>query len=127
MAAFLTKLELCGKAFGISGGLDYRVIDLTVGQIRVIQTHRKAKYHKEPTYKEEYMCFETGVDSGTVWTYGKNIFATEAEAQVGIVARHKEMKKERAERDARVAKKAAEDRARDLDDLARLKAKYECA
>lgn len=126
MAAFLTKLELGGHAFGISGGLDYHIINLTVGQIRVIQTHRKAKSY-DPTYREEYMCFETGVGCGTVWTYGETIFATEAEAQVGIVARHKEMKKERAERDARVAKKAAEDRARDLDELARLKAKYECA
>lgn len=126
MGTFTTKLELGGAAFAVQGGLDPYVEKLTVGQIQVIQTHPKGRFYEgTPCYVEEYMCFETGVGGGTIWTYGKNIFATEAEAQVGVIAHQQAAYKQRAARDARMAEAAAEKRERDLQTLRLLKEQYE--
>lgn len=68
---------------------------LTVGQIRVILTDSKGindgyverinvafdNYKPQQSYTEEYMCEETGIGSGTVYTFGKSAFLTEAEAK----------------------------------------------
>lgn len=107
MASFTTKLSLGQKAFIVSGGLDPYIEELTVGLIRVIETHPKAKspFSQNSCYKEEYMCFETGVGSGSVYTYGEHIFATREEAERGLTRRQQEVYKERAERDAWKAKK----------------------
>jgi hypothetical protein len=73
------------------------------------------------------MCVETGVGGGTVWTYGKNIFATEAEAQTGVIAHQQAAYKQRAERDAYRAQQAEQQRQKDLRTLDRLKQQYEAA
>lgn len=125
MGTFTTKLKLGGKAFGVSGGLDPAVMPLTVGQIRVVETLPRYRFYcEDPCYLEEYMCIETGVGSGTVWTYGKNIFATEEEANAGVVIHRQRAHKERAERDAQKAKQEAWQRDQELRTLARLREKY---
>lgn len=128
MGTFTTKLKLGGKAFAVIGGLDPMVQRLTVGQIRVTETLPGSRFcSDEPCYKEEYMCAETGVGSGTIWTYGKNIFATEAEAQAGVIAHQQAAYKQRAERDALRAQAAEQQRLSDLRTLERLKKQYEAA
>jgi hypothetical protein len=128
MGTFTTKLKLGGEAFGVSGGLDPTIQRLTVGQIRVTETMPGARFFsEEPCYKEEYMCVETGVGSGTIWTYGKNIFATEAEAQTGVIAHQQAAYKQRAERDAYREQQAEQQRQNDLRTLERLKKQYEAA
>lgn len=128
MGTFTTKLKLGGQAFGVSGGLDPTIQRLTVGQIRVIETLPTSRFFADDVcYKEEYMCVETGVGGGTVWTYGKNIFATEAEAQAGVIAHQQASYKQRAERDARRAESEEHQRQRDLRELDRLKKQYETA
>lgn len=126
MGTFTTKLKLGGEAFGVSGGLDPTIQRLTVGQIRVTETLPGARFFtEEPCYKEEYMCVETGVGSGNIWTYGKNIFATEAEAHAGVIAHQQAAYKQRAERDALRAQEAERQRLSDLRTLERLKKQYE--
>lgn len=125
MGTFTTKLKLGGHAFGVSGGLDPTISMLTVGQIRVIETLPNGQFLDGPVYKEEYMCVETGVGGGTVWTYGKNIFATKEEAEAGVLVKKQAAHKERAARDAWLAREAAEQRAEELRELERLRAKYE--
>jgi hypothetical protein len=128
MGTFTTKLKLGGEAFGVSGGLDPTIQRLTVGQIRVIETLPSSRFFDyDVCYKEEYMCIETGVGSGAVWTYGKNIFATEAEAQTGVIAHQQAAYKQRAERDAYRAQQAEQQRQNDLRTLERLKQQYEAA
>ena len=125
MGTFTTKLRLGGEAFGVSGGLDPIIQRLTVGQIRVIETLPTSRFYEDDVcYKEEYMCVETGVGSGSVWTYGKNIFATEYEAQAGVIAHQQAAYKQRAERDAYQAQEAARRKREDLAQLQRLKEKY---
>jgi len=126
MGTFTTKLKLGGPAFGVSGGLDPTVKRLTVGQIRVTETMPSARFfNQDPCYVEEYMCVETGVGSGPIWTYGKNIFATEKDAEHGVVAHRQAAHKQRAERDARIAQDAAYQRERDLEKLRELRLKYD--
>jgi hypothetical protein len=128
MGTFTTKLKLGGEAFGVSGGLDPTIQRLTVGQIRVIETLPGARFFtEEPCYKEEYMCVETGVGSGTIWTYGKNIFATDADAHAGVIAHQQAAYKQRAERDALREQEAERQRLSDLRTLERLKKQYEAA
>lgn len=128
MGTFTTKLKLGGEAFGVTGGLDPTVQRLTVGRVCVTETLPGARFFiEEPYYKEEYMCVETGVGSGTVWTYGKNIFATEADAQAGVIAHQQMVHKQRAERDTFRAQEAERQRSSDLRTLARLKQQYEAA
>lgn len=128
MGNFTTSLKLGGRAYGVSGGLDPTIQLLTVGQVRIVQTHpRSRNWASDVCYVEEYMCDETGVGGGTVWEYGKNIFATEAEAQQGVIAHQQAAYKQRAERDARKAEQDAQKRASDLAALKRLKEQYESA
>ena len=128
MGTFTTKLKLGGQAFGVHGGLDPSIQTLTVGQIRVIETLPTSRFYEhEVCYKEEYMCVETGVGSGQVWEYGKNIFATEADAQVGVIEHQQRAYKQRAERDAYRAQEAERQRLKDLHTLERLKKQYEAA
>lgn len=74
---------------------------LTVGQVRIKHTQSQGtdEYSQTQTlsysgtdrtpdnmspkeeYEEEYMCVETGIGSGSVYTYGKTIFATEEECR----------------------------------------------
>ncbi len=128
MGTFTTKLKLGGEAFGVSGGLDPTVQRMTVGQIRVIETMPKSRFHEhDACYKEEYMCLETGVGGGQVWEYGRNIFATEEDAHRGVIEHQQRAYKQRAERDARRAQEAEQQRQNELRTLERLRKKYESA
>lgn len=126
MSAFTTKLSLGKLAYGVSGGIDPSIKYLTVGQIRVTETAPDARFREdEPCYREEYMCLETGVGSGQIWEYGKNIFSTLEDAQAGVIKHQQAAWRQRAERDKRQAEIDAEREAVDLAQLRRLKEKYE--
>lgn len=74
---------------------DYRPRLLTVGQVRVQITdspgvndghvHPECRgvafdnYKPQADRKEEYMCVESGIGSGTLWELGRTIFRTEDE------------------------------------------------
>jgi hypothetical protein len=70
------------------------------------------------------MCIETGVGSGSIWTYGKDIFATEEAAQQGVIKFQQDAYKERDKRDAYAKEKADKKRIEELEMLERLKNKY---
>lgn len=76
-----------------------QVKGITVGQIQIIYTESKeideiefigsircnagenfGKFDK--TYREIYMCAETGIGSGSIWELGVSIFATREECEV---------------------------------------------
>ena len=126
MGTFTTKLKLGGEAFVVYVGLDPTIQTLTVGEIIVTETLPSARFlADDPCYKEQYMCVETGVGCGSVWLYGKNIFATYAEAQAGVIAYQQALYKQRAERGAPQAQEAERQRENDLRTLECLKQKYE--
>lgn len=130
MAAFTTHLSLGQVAYAVQGnGLDFFVGRVTVGQIRVTETAPKlrASWDDSPLFKEEYMCVETGVSSGSIWTFGKNIFATEADAMAGVRAYEQAAHKERAERDAYQEKQRIQREEEERRQLARLQEKYGAA
>ncbi len=59
------------------------VEELTIGQVRLEVTESGgtgetmfSNYSAQKGRLEQYMCVETGVGSGSVYTYGKNIFKT---------------------------------------------------
>jgi len=41
-------------------------------------------YKSQKSYKEEYMLVETGIYSGSLYTLGKNIFASKVECELAI-------------------------------------------
>ena len=126
MSTFSTHIPLGGVGFVVRGGLDPYVQPMTVGQVRIKQTAPGLRlFPTEPCFLEEYMCVETGIDSGNVYRYGHNIFATARDAQAGVIAHQQAAHKERAERDEQSARVARDRRERDLHELARLRAKYE--
>lgn len=65
---------------------------LTVAQIRIEYTDSKGiddkimfdNYKPQKSYKETYMCEETGVGSGNVFTLGEHCFKTKEECQAAI-------------------------------------------
>lgn len=129
MSTFTTNLKMGAKAYIVcsQGGGLYMVMEATVGQVRVVETHPKAigPHHVGGCYVEQYMCFETGVVSGSIWTYGENIFLTEEDAERGRIKLEQKAYKIRMAEEARMAEKAAYHRERELRQLAELKAKYE--
>jgi hypothetical protein len=85
----------CGeKAWAFDGERAHQV---TVGQVQVTYTHSKGLNGgvvdpdipvafdnfkpKKATYEERYMCIETGVGSGSIYTLGQSIFRTKAECE----------------------------------------------
>ena len=126
---FSTKLDLGQKVFVVDGSLDPIKREVTVGQVRVIETHpayyRSCGWKHDAVYKEEYMCVETGVGSGRIYHYGWDIFATEVEADRGLEAAKQRCYLQRKERDENMAKWKAQQEAEDRRRLAELKAKYE--
>jgi hypothetical protein len=126
MGTFTTKLKLGGPAYVVRGAIDFSIDVMTVGQIRVIETLPSARsWASEVCYKEEYMCVETGVGGGNVYTYGKNIFATEEEAKVGVKILEIAARKRREARDKQRAEEAERQRLQDMRTLERLKRQYE--
>jgi hypothetical protein len=91
MAKFSTHLSLGQTAWGVNATSYYRaefeIIPVTVGQIRVEETHPSYNRNAgiDSLFKEEYMCVETGIGSGRVWQYNKYIFSTKEEAEAGLV------------------------------------------
>jgi hypothetical protein len=129
MTAFTTHLSLGQKAFAVRGSLDFWVETITVGQIRVTETapSLRAEVDRDPLFLEQYMCIETGVGSGTLWEYGKNIFSTEADAQAAVKVHQQRAYKQRAERDAFQAQERARKEERERAEFARLAQKFGAA
>ena len=125
MGTFTTKLSLGEKAYVVGSGLDPIIMEMTVGQIRVKQTHPKHRESDESTcYEEVYMCVESGVGSGSLWTYGVSIFKTHEEAEHGANRLRQQNYKQLAEREKRRKEQNEWKRKRDLETLEELKAKY---
>ena len=126
MPTFNTNLELGSVAFVVRGSLDYWIEKMTVGQVRVVRTlPRFSQYVNDGVYVEEYMCVETGVGSGNIWRYGKNIFKDEKDAERSVIEHQQAAYKKRAEREERKAKDEEYKREQELKLLNSLKAKYE--
>lgn len=94
-----------------SGNGDIR--PLTIGCIRTetidsigIEGSMFNNYKPKKSYNEQYMCVETGIGSGNLYTLGRNIFRTEKEA-VEAVDRA-EFERKAQERAKEQAKRQAE-------------------
>ena len=74
---FETHLNIVDRAYYVYNCTTPKIERRTVGEVSL-------RYNKKEGLKERYMCKETGIGSGTVYTYGKSIFATEEEANVRI-------------------------------------------
>lgn len=99
----------CGdKGFVWDGDGGVRL--LTVGEVRVIVTDTPGieqdgiqfdNYKAASAYKEEYMCVETGIGSGSLYTLGVHIFREESDciaANAENIARVKADREDRAKR-----------------------------
>ncbi len=83
---YLSNLSNGDKAFVITFTCNSKPIlkELTVGKVIIEDTNSPGRpneetfdnYKPQHKYKELYMCVETGIGSGTVYTYGKHIFKT---------------------------------------------------
>lgn len=64
--------------------------ELTVGKVQVTVTESPGRdgeeifdnYKPQSSYEECYMCVETGIGSGSVYTLGVHAFATKEEAEL---------------------------------------------
>ena len=70
----------------------------TIGLVRVekidssgIEDSIFDNYKAQSGYEEEYMCVETGIRSGNLYTFGRNIFKTEKEAARAVDVYNKEI------------------------------------
>lgn len=100
---------------------------LTIGQVRVECTdspgYEDSPFHNygaQKGYKEQYMCLETGVGSGTIWEFGVSLFADEASCIEANKARIEQMAKAAAlakKREIEDARRAHEMAARKLKSL----------
>jgi hypothetical protein len=130
MSEFNTNIKLgeLGYIIRSDGNYNFYVKPMIVGQVRVERTHPKYRSNigNKPLFQEEYMCEGTGIGGGILYTYGYDIFSTEADAiNIGIVKHKQRAYKQIAMRDEQAAKWAAETKARELRQLEELKAKYE--
>jgi hypothetical protein len=129
---FTTKLNLGQRVFILSDDtIRAHITEATVGQLRVTEVHpshyRPCGWETDAIYKEEYMCVESGIGSGRIYTYGRDIFATHEEAERGRVARDQQLYFNRKEHEERQAKERARREAQERRQLEELKAKYEAA
>jgi hypothetical protein len=67
-------------------------VELTVGQVCVKITDSPGKpgtifdnFKPQSGHEESYMCVETGINSGSVFTLDRNIFMTKNEAENAIL------------------------------------------
>jgi hypothetical protein len=125
MSEFKTNLELGKKAYVVRGSFDFWIEEMTVGQVRVTRTLPHARPYNDECYTEEYMCIETGVGSGNVYKYGKNIFANEKDAQAGVIKHQQIAYKKRAEREKYLMEQEEYKRRKEIAQLKKLKEKYE--
>lgn len=115
----------CGDTAWVFMGNGPRVV--TVGQIRIEYTNSKGvdgtmfgNYQAQKGFKEQYMCVETGVGSGTVWEFGKNIFLDEAACLKANKKRVAELKKQaddEKKREIAMAQRALDEANRRLSEL----------
>lgn len=90
--------------------VDDRVGQLTIGRVQVTVTNTPGveggsifdNYRAQNSYEESYMCIETGVGSGSVYTLGKHIFKTEEECVAANEKRIAEINEAREKRLKRV-------------------------
>lgn len=99
-----TKLN-CGDVAFVLDGFD-GILERTVGQVRVTVTNSNGdpdsmfdNYKPQSGREEKYMCEETGIGSGSIYTLGEHIFATREEALVGLEARREKHKEEIEQRE----------------------------
>ena len=84
-----SRFNIKDKVWVIHNGSSIR--SLIVGQITIIVIDSSGinnsifdNFKPQKNYKEEYMCIETGIGAGHVYTLSKNIFATKEEAQKAL-------------------------------------------
>ena len=83
------------KAFAITFSCSKmpKIVELTVGKVIIEHTDSPGRpdeeifdnYKPQHKYVETYMCVETGIGSGTLYTYGKHIFKTREECKEAII------------------------------------------
>jgi hypothetical protein len=85
-----SKFNLGDKVWCIQEGEN--VIALTVGQISIKITDSPGipdsvfdNYKPQTDREEQYMCVESGIGSGAVYSFNKNIFATKKEAENAVI------------------------------------------
>lgn len=112
-------------AFILSGQWGTEIVEYTVGQVRIKVTDSPgapegaeidgmnardfSNYAPQSAYEEEVMCVETGIGSGSIYTYGKSAFTSREAAERGVeamkvahaeaIAQEEAWKRERRERD----------------------------
>lgn len=96
-----TRLN-CGDRAWVFG--EHGSVQLTVGQLVAkvtdspgIEQHGIVfdNYAPQKEYREEYMCVETGIGSGSVYTLGEHIFATKEECDAANAERAARRESER--------------------------------
>lgn len=104
----VTRLSPGDVAYVTSGNYGEGPIETrTIGQVRVTVTdtpgldgmRNASNYSSQQDYVEEYMCVETGIGSGSIYTLGKHLFATEKEALAQVERNKAEHAKALAERE----------------------------
>lgn len=86
-----------------------RAQHLTIGKVNIEITDspgvpgesRFSNYGPQNGRKEQYMCVETGVGSGSLYTLGERIFGTQEECEQANAERMAEIARENEERRAR--------------------------
>lgn len=66
---------------------------LTIGKVIIEDTNSPGRpneevfdnYKAQTKYKEQYMCVETGIGTGTIYTYGESIFKTREECMEAVI------------------------------------------
>lgn len=105
---FESTFNIGDVAYTFVNGIKYPQA-VTIGQIRIEHTDSKGdssysfgdNYKHQKGYVEQYMCDETGVGSGTVYTLGEHIFATSEECAAANAERIKEIEGREAEQKKR--------------------------
>lgn len=121
-----TKFAPGDKVWVLYDGLPREV---TVGQVRVVVTDSPGlgetdwqNYRAQSGRLEEYMCVETGVGSGTVYTLGQSVFGTRdecVEVQKDLVAKALAEKKAGLRRCIAQIKRCIVDDRKELENLER--------
>lgn len=96
-----TKFSCGDKAWTFSGSHSE---EMTIGRVEVTVTQSTGddgqmfdNYKSQSGYVEKYMCTETGIGSGCVYTLGEHIFETKEECDAANAER---LAKYKAEQDA---------------------------
>lgn len=91
---FETAFNIGDRGWVYYGTRSNYVQQATIGKITVEHTETTLYEDDETGYgepvlehKEKYMCKETGVGSGTVFTYGETIFKTKQECEAAFAGR----------------------------------------